>query len=123
MTTTLTLRPKTSATRCAWCHGELRSGVSCLRCGSVVHEECRELTQGCVTLGCEPEIRVTSRPSWIRTWTLRVLPRLFFCFAVAVACLSAYRGCRGAVEAELEVEQAKAEALRAEFRDLLRQRR
>jgi hypothetical protein len=76
--------------RCAFCHDRFlgpgsRSG--CEGCGTVLHDECWELTEGCPTLGCaraqDPRSRVPPAP-----WTFGhaiVNPGV----AVAVLCLVA----------------------------------
>lgn len=52
--TALTLQPRATAPRCAYCHDALaHEAVTCPDCGTLVHEDCQ--LDRCPTLGCQSE--------------------------------------------------------------------
>src|SRR4051812_36233442 len=61
----MVLRPhRRSRLRCAYCHGSVVHAARCLRCGTVLHDECHRELGRCPALGCNG--RVCMRAPWWR---------------------------------------------------------
>lgn len=43
---------RSSVVRCAFCHGAAEGATVCSGCGTLMHDDCRSQSGGCVTLGC-----------------------------------------------------------------------
>jgi hypothetical protein len=59
----LSLTPRTSNLRCAFCHDDLAPPLwSCERCATLVHGDCHEEAPACPTLGCARRFALSIRP-------------------------------------------------------------